>query len=71
MNLEVSELSWVALSLDTLPLRGGMVLVFSPAYPKGHPMRIRLMDSQFVRLCAEATHWASVPEPDGTLATSD
>jgi hypothetical protein len=43
-----------------LPLDDKRVLVFSPIYPKGHEMRFRVVNGQFVRLMGEVTHWRSL-----------
>ena len=40
----------------------GRVLVFSPVYPKGDIMRFRIIDSQFVRISADVTHWLSLDD---------
>ncbi len=46
-----------------VPPEGAMVLVFSPAYPEGHPMRYRTIDAQFFGITTEATHWAMLEGP--------
>ena len=33
------------------------LLTFSPVYSIGDVMRFRIMDSQFLKLCKEVTHW--------------
>ena len=46
---------------DRLPTESeGRVLIFSPIYPIGDPMRWRIVDWQFVRIMSEATHWVSI-----------
>lgn len=40
----------------------GRVLVFSPVYPKDDPMRFRIIDSQFVRISTDVTHWLSLED---------
>jgi hypothetical protein len=45
------------------PPEGKRILVFSPAYPEGDPMRVRIIDSQFLATMTDATHWAIVHEP--------
>lgn len=40
------------------------VLVFSPAYPVGDPMRIRIIDTQFLKISTYATHWQDLIEPE-------
>lgn len=40
------------------------VMVFSPEYPPGHEMRYRIVDSQFVRIMTDATHWTELSPPD-------
>ena len=43
-----------------LPPTGIRILAFSPIYQTGDVMRHRMMDSQFFRICTEATHWMDV-----------
>jgi hypothetical protein len=38
------------------------VLVFSPCYKAGDPMRFRAMEGQFVEICKEVTLWAKVED---------
>jgi hypothetical protein len=38
------------------------VYTFSPEYPIGHVMRFRIMDSRFLKLCGEVTHWCPAEE---------
>jgi hypothetical protein len=39
------------------------MMVFSPVYPEGDPMRFRILDGQFFRLSPGATHWAILESP--------
>ena len=54
---------WIS-KTDELPILGVRVLVFSPEYGADDPMRFRVMDSQFVRISGEATHWIYLTGPD-------
>ncbi len=54
----IGSASWV--HRDTALPDCGRVLVYSPIYPQGHTMRFRIMDSVFVRISTEATHWLSL-----------
>ena len=49
---------------DKLPEEGIRVLVFSPEYREDDPMRVRVVDGKFVRICTDATHWAYIEEPE-------
>lgn len=49
---------------DQLPPEGYRILAYSPAYEENHPMRFRILDSQFFRISTEATHWAFIPGPE-------
>ena len=40
-----------------LPEEGRRIITLSPVYPIGHEMRVRVIDSQFLRLCGEVTQW--------------
>lgn len=37
--------------------------IFSPLYLPGDPQRIRIIDSQFLFICKDATHWRRLAEP--------
>ena len=52
---------WISVD-ERLP-EEGRVLVFSPDYKDRDPMRCRITDSQFVRICSDVTHWMPLPEP--------
>jgi hypothetical protein len=49
--------SWVKRN-DEMPERGERVIAFSPVYPKGHEMRFRILDGQFIRITTEVEYWA-------------
>lgn len=49
---------------EELPPDGMLVLIFSPIYPEGNSMRFRVMDSQFVRISTDATHWTKLEGPE-------
>lgn len=34
------------------------IIIISPGYPKGHEMRVRVIDAQFFNICSEAECWA-------------
>jgi hypothetical protein len=39
------------------------VMTFSPVYAEGDPMRYRIMDQQFLKLCGDVTHVAIIKPP--------
>jgi len=45
------------------PPIAGRILVFSPEYPEGDPMRVRMIDAQFWVHTKDATHWTHIIEP--------
>lgn len=49
--------SWVKRN-NEMPEHGQRVIAFSPVYPKGHEMRFRILDGQFVRITTEVEYWA-------------
>lgn len=49
--------SWIKRN-DETPERGERVIAFSPVYPKGHEMRFRILDGQFIRITTEVEYWA-------------
>lgn len=50
-------------SIDIAPPTEVRVLAFSPAYPVGHDMRFRVVDSRFLKIMGEVTHWMEL-EPN-------
>ena len=40
------------------------ILVYTPDYPDGDPMQIRIIDAQFFKLCKDATQWSVLNTPD-------
>lgn len=40
----------------------GRILIFCPTYPAGHEMRMRIIDSGFVRFADEITHFVPLAE---------
>lgn len=50
-----------------LPEPGTRVLVFSPVYKRGDPMRLRIMDGEFVVVMSDATCWLDLKslDPEG------
>jgi hypothetical protein len=53
-------------TVDEKPKYDKKVYCYSPIYEVGNAMRFRILDSQFIRMCNEITHWAycedDVPE---------
>lgn len=49
--------SWIKRN-DEMPERGERVIAFSPVYPRGHEMRFRILDGQFIRITTEVEYWA-------------
>ena len=41
----------------------GRILVYSPTYPVGDSMRYRIIDSSFLSICKEVTHWCELTNP--------
>lgn len=54
---------WISVK-DEPPEENKRVLIYSPYYSENDAMRIRIVDSQFVKIL-EATHWQPLPEPPG------
>jgi NTP pyrophosphatase (non-canonical NTP hydrolase) len=45
------------------PYKYERIEIFSAHYPKGDPMRIRIIDSQFLETTKDASHWRRITEP--------
>jgi len=56
-------MNWIKIK-DKLPKEDVRVLVFTPGYQEGDPMRYRVMDSRFVKICSEVTHWTYLEAPE-------
>ena len=63
----MSEVKWIRKE-ECRPDRGKRVLVFSPGYEKGDPMRMRMCDGTILRHSGDFTHWAELEgmEPEDT-----
>jgi len=48
---------------EQMPAEGHRILVFSPAYKETDPMRIRVIDSQFLAISKDAEWWAYINVP--------
>lgn len=48
---------------ENTPQPGIRILVFAPMHPKGHPMRTRIIDEQFLETCEDVEFWAYITEP--------
>jgi hypothetical protein len=61
-------MKWFSVYKDGTPNDGQRVLTYSAIYKDQPEMAFRLMDSQFVRLCTEVTHyiylWKLIPQED-------
>lgn len=47
---------WIERGEEEVP-ENSRIVIFSPCYPKGDISRFRVIDSQFFRICTEATHF--------------
>lgn len=54
-------------TMDLCPDSEKRILIFSPCYKEDNPMRIRIVNSQFAKICTDATHWAYIPEPENEV----
>ena len=57
--------------MDDTPDTDRRVLALSPAYEPNDPMRIRTLDSQFLRTTTDVMRWADIPEPATEEDTED
>lgn len=48
--------------IETAP-EDDRVLVFSPGYGEHDPMRYRVINAEFIALCADVTHWMPLEPP--------
>lgn len=51
--------AWRDISIDT---NDGRLLVFSPCYPIEHNMRVRIVDSRFLKTLTDVTKWMPIPK---------
>lgn len=63
-------INWQKVSAEALKKRR-RVLTFSPNYDENDPMRYRILDSNFVGICCEVTHFAEVEEPIEIVNTGE
>lgn len=57
LDAPICSACWIKRN-DEMPERGERVIAFSPVYPKGHEMRFRILDGQFIRITTEVEYWA-------------
>ena len=60
-KLEPPVIQWR--TRDEKPKDRIRIAIYSPIYPEDSGMRKRIIDSQFLELCREATHWGYISEP--------
>lgn len=60
-HVETTVIQWYERTIS--PENGTKILIFSPEYPEESGMRKRIIDSQFLKICLEATHWSYISEP--------
>ncbi len=56
-------MNWVSKS-DYLPQAFERVLVFCPAYNNDDNLRYRIVNSEFVAMMSEVSHWAYIIDPE-------
>lgn len=64
-DLSMNNIAWQPIEdhQDQEQFTTPRVVVFSPVYPEGHDMRYRILNTEFVRFCSDATHWAPLTPP--------
>lgn len=60
---EMSRGAWIKKGSRKNPDPGSRIEIFSPIYERGDPMRVRIIDEQFLPTCKEATFWRNIIEP--------
>ncbi len=55
-------MDWLRIE-DGLPENRQRILTFSPSYGENDSMRYRVVDSQFLDLMTEVTHWLYLTDP--------
>ena len=55
-------MKWISVKYG-LPEKNCRVLVYSPDYPKDKTMEYRIIDSRFIRICTDVTHWIYLNPP--------
>ena len=56
-------MKWMSVKEDGMPLFGCRVLTYSIEYSKKPELAFRILDSQFIKLCSEVTHYAYLDAP--------
>ena len=64
-------MKWFNIRKHGVPSQGERVLTYSEIYKDSPEMAYRLLDSQFVRLCKEVTHYAYLESPEELEAPHD
>jgi hypothetical protein len=58
------KMNWRKVSKDNLPVYETRILTFSEIYRGSPEMAFRIIDSQFLNICSEVTHWCYLHEPE-------
>jgi len=57
-------MNWKSIARDGYPEIGKRVLTFSDVYEDDDVNIYRLIDSQFVKICSDVTHWLYLEKPE-------
>jgi hypothetical protein len=61
-------MEWKRVLKDGYPEIGKRVLTYSSIYEKDDVNAYRIIDSQFIRLCLDVTHWTYLEPPTKELS---
>ena len=57
-------MKWFNIYKDGTPNRGERVLTYSECYKNSPELAFRILDSQFVKLCSDVTHYTYLRKPE-------
>ena len=57
-------MDWISINEHGLPKSGVRVLTYSEGYDDQPEMAFRILDSQFVKMCIEVTHYMYLKKPN-------
>jgi len=59
------ELNWKEIKKERPTT--GIILIYCPSYSIDDTMRYRVIDSSFLNVCTDATHWCKLTSPENEL----
>lgn len=57
-------MKWLSIYEDGIPKQGKRILAYSECYKDKPELAFRILDSQFISMCSDVTHYAYLKPPE-------